>query len=207
MISIFLQRLLTVVFLLSPFALCAQTSFDWEHAKSVDGIKVFTRKSQKSAIKEIRIETYFDTDISTFLTILKDANSYIDWVYKCKESKKLDIINETSYYYYVVTDLPFPLNDRDLIIFTEYWVDPNTGNITTFSEAKPNYFGLKDEFVRIPFFQSSWKISNTNNGQIFVEYESLTDPGGSLPSWLVNLALTSGPIKTMQALHRITQNQ
>lgn len=202
-----LASLLVILFsLLIKGDLKTQSTIDWNLVREVDNIKVYTRTSEKSDVKEIRIESFFNTDISTFVNLLKNPYRYTEWVYKCTESRRLETVSEDEFYYYIVTDLPFPVNDRDMIVITKSWIDEADGSINSFSESKPEYLPEDDEYIRVPFYESSWKISATDQNSLFVEYQSITDPGGSLPIWMVNLAITSGPLKTMQALRELLKN-
>jgi len=177
----------------------------WELVIEEDEIQVYTRSSETSKLKEIRIVASFETTLSEFMERLNDANNYTDWVYKCGESQLLERVDENVFYYYVTTDLPFPASDRDLVVICKQWQDED-GTIYTSSKGVPSFIDHKEKFVRIPFYQSNWKISETENGIVQIDYTSVSDPGGWIPIWIVNLALTSGPLKTMKQLKKLIES-
>jgi hypothetical protein len=49
-------------------------------------------------------------------------------------------------------------------------------------------------------FKAQWTITPLKDGSLSLEYQLLVDPGGSVPAWLVNLAVVDGPFETMSAL-------
>jgi hypothetical protein len=42
--------------------------------------------------------------------------------------------------------------------------------------------------------KGKWVITPIGNGQVNVEYNIHLDPGGTLPSWLINMFATQGPM-------------
>ena len=123
---------------------------------------------------------------------------YPTWVYKCKDSEKIAAINDSEYHYYLVTDMPYPLTNRDLVVHAKNWSLNNT--FFSQSTATPEFISKKEGFVRVPRFASFWKVTETSNSTIEIEYEASTDPGGYLPSWAINLGITKGPYNTMNSL-------
>lgn len=174
----------------------------WDLVKDEGNIQVYTRKPEDAKLKEIRILAEFKMDIDTLLQVLNDANKYTDWVYKCMESKVIRAINEEEFYYYVTADLPFPANDRDLVVLCKQWID-REGIVHSESIAKPDLMPDVNGYVRIQRYESKWKITPKTDGLIHIDYKSLSDPGGSIPAWIVNLAVAAGPLKTMKQLEKV----
>lgn len=180
-------------------------SEDWNLIKQKDNIEVYTRYHDDSDFKEIRIITEFEAELDDFMGILNKAEDYTKWVYKCSEGKFLERLNEQEFIYYTVSDLPFPAVDRDLVIHSKQWKDEQ-GNIHSKSVGLQDYLPLNSAYVRIPFFESTWDIFPIGNGKIKVDYRAISHPGGFIPTWLVNMAITTGPVKTMEGL-KILLNQ
>ena len=200
------MRKLTLPFLCLCLAFLANStsypSFNaqqWNLIKQKDNIDVYTRYHNDSEYKEIRIVTTFDVEIEKFMAVLNNAESYKEWVYKCSEGRMLERINEKEFIYYTVSDLPFPASDRDLVIHSKQWSDQE-GNIHSKSVGIENYLDVSPDYVRIPFFESTWDIYPMEDGKIKIDYKAISHPGGFIPTWLVNMAITTGPIKTMEGL-------
>lgn len=181
-------------------SLSAQSEVSWKKVKEKDNIEIFTRHSSLSSIKEVRIKTTFEVSLDHFLGVLNKVSSYPDWVYKCSAAQRVKTLNENEYIYYVVSDLPFPLRDRDVFIHSRQWFEAKTQTYRAESVATTELEQPNSELVRIPKLHSSWIIKVLAPNKLSIDYFLLTEPGGSLPDWLVNMAITMGPIRTMKGL-------
>lgn len=179
---------------------------DWVLRQEKGALRVYTRPNPDSGIQEVRITTRINARIGSFLTALSDVSAYQTWVYKCSEARLLETVNEQEFYYYAKTDLPFPVSDRDLVVHSRQWQD-ESGVIHSVSNARPEYLPAKKGVVRIHSFRSYWRITPAGPGQVAIDYEVKTNPGGNIPAWIINLGITSGPVKTMEKLAEIAQHE
>jgi hypothetical protein len=76
--------------------------------------------------------------------------------------------------------------------------DPTTGRIVATSIAKPANLPEKAGVIRIQNAKTTWTIVPGSGGWLYVEYYIYSDPGGSLPDWLVNMAIDVGPRETIK---------
>ena len=172
---------------------------DWKLKTEKGNLKVFTRDNSESEVKEIRIQTSVNAPIEKVLAVLNDVSNYKNWVYKSIDSKKVKIISKNEYYYYSLSDFPFPIADRDLVIHSRQWKDEKTGIYHSQSKAiSDSNVELKKGIIRITEFDSHWKIIPQADGTVAIDYVALTHPGGKLPVWVVNLGITKGPVETMK---------
>lgn len=179
---------------------------DWKLSLSKGNINIYTRPNPDSGIKEVRITTEIKSTLTGLMTILGDVQGYTDWVYKCSASKRLKTISEQEFYYYTQTDMPFIIKDRDLVVHSKQWQDPN-GVVHSRSSAVPNFIPAIDNMVRVKYFESNWKITPYDDGTLTIDYTVKTDPGGNIPVWIINLAVTKGPLNTMEKLIENVQQE
>lgn len=177
----------------------------WHLVHEDHALTVYRRHSPVSAIDDIRIKATFTTGMEHFLKVLGDVPAYTSWVYKCSESRLLATPAAGEQVYYARTAFPWPLEDRDLIVHSMGKRNDATGVFTSTSTAVPRYQEAVFGVVRIKTFTSSWTITPIANGQVAVDYRVSCDPGGSLPDWAVNLGVSSGPRKTMEALRKLVE--
>lgn len=175
------------------------TPTEWELVVNKDAINIYTRANPDSGIKEVRVTTQIKIGLTELMTFLGDVPNYPNWVFKCSKANRLATNSEQDYYYYTQTEIPFPLKDRDLVVHSRQWQDAG-GVVHSRSQAAPDYIPRNDNLVRIQYFESNWKITPGQDGMVFIDYTVKTDPGGGIPAWVVNLAITKGPLKTMQQL-------
>ena len=171
----------------------------WKVVQSTDKYKIYTRKTDKSKIKEVRAEGILSCSLESIIEALNDVEHYPDWIYKCTKSYQFAIINKDEYHYYVYTDIPFPFTDRDLVVNTNQWVDENNYWHSE-SKAKPKMIKKNKGVIRIKKHRTKWKIRNNSPNSVHFEYNLCTDPSGLLPAWILNLAVTKGPINTIRSL-------
>jgi len=140
--------IILIFFSFSSLFNVSMTQDGWTLISSDKKTDLDTRLSDESEIKEVKIEGTFSADITSVITALNDVNNYKKWVYKCVVSEKLDELDINQYKYYVQTDLPFPLDDRDLIVYTTQWIGKD--NIWhSRSLAYPYFLPENDKLVRI----------------------------------------------------------
>ena len=176
----------------------------WELIKVKEPLRIYTRTSTDSDIKEIRMTTTIKASLTDFIDALNDADSYKKWVYKCESSKLVKKVSSTELYYQIETDFPFPLSDRDLVVRTIQKFD-DSGVFYSNSVAYPDKEPEKKGVVRIQLFESHWKVTPQNDGSVYIDYNSKVDPAGSIPQWVVNLGLTVGPIKSMESFTKFVE--
>ena len=168
-------------------------------------MEVFTRKSPGSAIKEVKIEASFSCSLHEIVAALEDIPSQKDWLMRTKDAYYIlrDIPEQFSYY--ISTDMPFPVKDRDIKVEYKRSMDPQTGIV------RIDYRDIKDDdknqdHVRIPEMNAWYEIAENADGTLNIEYYLYIDAGGILPAWVVNLAITQGPTTTMQGLFDVIKS-
>lgn len=176
----------------------------WRLKTQKGDIKVYTRTTPKSTIKEVRITTQIKGELDDLLVLLDDVPSFKNWVYRCTKSELIKTIGPDEYYYYNLTDFPFPLSDRDMIIHSKTWKVPGTNITKTKSEAitTDELYKEQDGIVRIKVLAYTWTFTPLPNGMIDIDYEIFSEPGGALPNWVVNMAVSKGPVETMLRLKK-----
>lgn len=191
------------MFLVVPFVLIGYFIFgkanSWNLVRTDDGISVYTRSAENSAIKEIQITARTKATLNQTISLLSDVPLYSKWVYKCDTSILLHKISEKEYYYYITLDFPFLFTDRELTVFSTQEIDEN-GIYRSESVGTTKYAPQSTNYVRIPHFKSQWIISPQKDGQLLIQYFGFSDPGGDIPKWIVNLAIDQGPFNTMKQL-------
>ena len=179
----------------------------WILKKEVDGIEVYYRKQDDSKLNELKISTTASASLSTIVAALKDIPSFKEWIYKCDDAWELDPEPgfESSTYYYCVMDFPWPFKDRDFIAKSTLTQDPESMVITINSQGMPDYAPREKGNVRIEDMKVRWVITPTSAGTLEMDYYMKTDPGGNIPSWLINMGVDLGPVNTMRNLKDLMQ--
>lgn len=180
---------------------------EWQPYKVKDDIEVFFREAPGSNIREVLIRTRFQAPLAAVVSLINDVERFDEWLEHCKEVKKLEIVSPTRYIFYNLANFPWPIADREFVMSATMTQDPRTHKVTFHSEAVPDYLPPNEKYVRVPETISHWEITPAAEGFLDLEYYLKSDPGGAIPAWVVNLALQTGPFKTMQRLREMAQSE
>jgi hypothetical protein len=177
----------------------------WELKKDEDGIQIFTRQAAKGNIKELRVTCELDATKTQLINTLENIGDYSSWVYSNKKSYILKIINPQNIVYYTQSHLPWPIKDRDLVI--ELTINPTADVLDIEAKSLPDYLPKQSNYIRVPYSLATWKVTQAANNKLKVDYTFSLDPGGNIPSWLVNATLTIGPYNSFAKLKEILKSQ
>ena len=181
--------LLNIIFLIS---LSFQASEAWKLEKDMNGIQVFTRRLKGQSFDQVKIKTKVNTTLMQATAALEDINAQVDWVYATEKVKFLESPKSGHIIYHYFMNMPFPIEDRDVII--EYTREQNQDSkiVTTTSKNIRDNELLTDDYERINQFETKYILKPIGKGQIEINYFLSADPGTNLPSWLVNMFTTKG---------------
>jgi len=177
-----------------------QQENEWRLDKNEKGVKVYTRKVEGFKIRQFKVESFTSAPISIIDRLFRDIPEYPKWMPDVIGAKILEQVDENTYIYCMTINSPFPVSDRDLVAkmtFTQ--TDENDLQITYV--GLPNYHPIQEEFIRITQFEGYWKFTQARDKTI-IQNLFLTNPSGSVPSWVVNSFMASNPFNTVMALKK-----
>jgi hypothetical protein len=178
---------------------------DWKLVKDENGIKVYSRMVPGSAIKELKTVAKINANAHSLVAVLADVTAQPKYVYSCIESKLLSYTNKQKQIYYQHIYVPWPLTNRDGVFFQQIQQDSITKIITVSAKLLPGYVPTYEDRVRIPKMNSVWTIYPDPNGGIIGEYYISINPGGDVPSWIVNLFIEQAPIESVAQLRKVVE--
>lgn len=196
------------VFILSggPIRSWAQsTENQWELQKDDDGIQVYTRKFEKTHFDEFKAVTYINAPAISVLSIFKDKEDATEMFTSIKEFEQIKSTSNHQWIAHAILNISFPFDPRDMVIEMEIeWL--NATDFKIHIKGSPEAVPLKEDHVRIPFVKGFWLVEQENTNKTKVTYQNVSDPGGHIPAWLVNLVTVKAPFETMEVLQELTQN-
>ena len=196
-----------LAFLPSPLSKSSPSvSVDWTFSKEVEGIRIYHRQSGNSQVKELKINFTVNAGLQPILAVLRDIDAFPDWIYNCAEARLLDGNGQKIIYYHRI-DFPWPLSDRDAVSLATYKQDPQTGIVYSVNRAMEGLVPDQDGVIRLSDMEIRWVVTPVETGESKVDYYLRTDPGGSLPAWLINLAIDKGPVKSMKAFRDLVSKE
>lgn len=185
-----------IILLLFPLVGIAQPNCDLK--RDVDGIRVYTCKEADEKFKSLRAEFELAQVTSTQLKdFLWDVGNYNTWQYNLMEASAIDSITENTMAYRALIDAPWPVDNREIVVKMVAQETPEGMSIKV--QTYPYSIAPPDGVIRVPYFNATWTIIKNGNG-LKLTYDLRIDPGGSVPTWLVNMAMADGPYVSFRNL-------
>ncbi len=190
-----LSMLITFLFLSLGFSSQAQGS--WELKKNKNGVSVYTKKVENSKLKAYKAIVEINSTVEEAYDLLLDFKAYPAWQHNCSTGKLIKKVNDNSMYVYVVTDAPWPVSDRDIVMKYDI-TKPSSDEIKIGMSAgdKSMAPAVKGN-VRMDYLKGFWKITSKGEGKIQITQQVHADPAGNIPEWLANSAVVDTPYETL----------
>jgi len=176
-----------------------QAENSWTLNKDQDDIQVWVRDNPGSAVKSFKGIRFIPAKLSTLVSILDDTQNFPRLLHQCKHAEELKRISNTESDKYIVTDMPWPVTDRDTIVHSVLKQNKKTRQVDIQLTSKPDLLPSKPGMVRIQSMSGHWQLKPQSNGTQVI-YEMQVDPGGNIPKWLVNALAVDIPFYTLKNL-------
>jgi hypothetical protein len=180
---------------------CAQNQ--WDLSKNKNGIKVYTRKTDSSDFKSVKVDAVLTGTPAKLVDILMGIDKNIKWVYHTKTLRLIKRYNANELLYYAETSLPWPMKNRDQPIRITVFPDSLYKKVRITTVGEPDATPKTNGIVRVPYFLGIWDVTAINNSQIAIQYYLNVDPGGSIPAWISNMFAAKGPYETFVNLSNL----
>jgi len=185
----------------SPATLSDPGEVGWKLAQERNGIAIWFRRFHASSVNEVRGEAIFDVSADALFAVLGDIESYAEIMPPTSLSKRLGGTDGGSRSYYIEIDPPVvsrryycmdvnfhrPRGD----VFVSEWRMWSAGCVPRKSSLVP----MRDNSGR-------WRLSALAPMKTRVEFQAHMDPGGQIPTWMVNRATTGQISETFASLRR-----
>jgi hypothetical protein len=190
----FLLLLLSV----STFSLLSK-ELDWVKVKTVKGVSVY--KAEVKGRVAFRGVGKMKGKPETLISIIENPAGWKNWIENIKFGKLIEAVSPTHKIFYQAIRSPFPVSDRDVVYESKIFRDnPESFRIEMKSVLHPK--APKSIGVRINILFTRYHIEKIDDNTMDVTFETLSDPGGTLPGFMVNWASANYPITLFEGLRR-----
>ncbi len=173
---------------------------NWERIVSSNGIEVFTRDQLESPYKEIKATLELDCSLNTFIGVITDYPNYKNWIYATGASDLVEKVSDLEYTMYQLIKTPWPTDDRDVCMRVKISQDEATGKVTIINKSEPKLKPVNKGVVRVNRSDIKWEVLPMGKNKLKCNYFLNTEPGGSVPAWLINLFIAEGPYQSLYNL-------
>lgn len=185
----------------------------WQLSKTEDKIQVYTQPYSDSKFQAFKAVSTLNQSIESIFAVLSDPPSCPLWIDNCIKSsayKKNGLESNTlsDRYGYSLNKLPWPFKNRDLIVHiltSNRILAPgddgiNKQEITISMSSDGLHKNDSSEVVHITDSKTVYILRSITQNQTELVWMQHTEPGGQLPSWLVNTMIVNLPVKSIRAL-------
>ena len=188
---------------LATGAAAVEADGKWHHEFTEDGVAVSMMTEEGRSLPAFRGVAVVDGGMFEVLGMLDDAKKATDWMANCMENKVLKQVNEFDRIIYNRTDAPWPVSDRDVVIFVGVTADLDKREVNIkFSQITNAGPGPIDGVVRMPRLKGFYKLQYVDEKHTRVTYQIDADSGGSVPDWLIARATRALPVQTLNGMRK-----
>jgi hypothetical protein len=200
------QLALTMLVGLGP---TAAEEAKWEKKATSDGVTVYHRPRSGTAVKEIKSIGEIDAPPQVVMKVLADYVRYKEIMPYTDVSQIVETEADGKVvYFYTVVNAPV-VSKRDYTLRIEDvsdWKDGKGYLKTQWTISKDKGPAPKKGMVRLETNDGSWTLEPIDDGKrTRATYFLFTDPGGSLPTWIINKANSSAIPDVFEALRKYSK--
>ena len=206
-----LSTLLVTSISLLPFTAQAEEipleADNWEEQKKEGNITIYTRPHPNSSFEAFKAVAVLDAPLNNVMAVMANPLSCIEWVHGCTVSYGFDVNSFNDRYAYSVNDMPWPFKDRDYVLHIKTTNKPESNKILMHMNASADKKEVSDDYLRVSVAQTVYILEAFDDNKTKMVWLQHTEPGGVLPGWLVNNLIVDIPIKSLQALEQVAQEE
>ncbi|WP_372811039.1 START domain-containing protein [Litorivivens sp.] len=174
----------------------------WELEKQAHGIKVFAREVEGWTVREVKAETTVAASLLSVLAVLNDVPSSGRINESIRIASVLGDPSADSYEVYMLMGMPWPVSDRDVVLKRTIATNPGDGSVRVSEVALQGVLPRKEGVVRVEKMFQSWLVTPIGKCAVYVETQTLVDPGGVIPSGIINRLSIESPMVTLRNLKK-----
>ena len=173
----------------------------WKLEKNKNEIKVWTRKPVNSSLKEFKSITSVNSALDKVVSYFRNYKSFDKWMYRVIPGsvKQLKLNNENDFYIQVLMSAPL-IKTREIITRYLFSKPDEKGAITITVENAFNILPENNDYVRVKKITAIWKFTPLANNKTEIYHQAITDPGGSIPTAFINMAIADAPFTMLSKL-------
>jgi hypothetical protein len=171
----------------------------WHSDGMSDGVHVEHRDVAGSSFDELRLSLVSGLSVQSLCDAIypKSLPSKPE-----RRFKKQELLRQTESERWTYEQISVPVvSDRDYVMHSKLEIPPSTGRCavsfaTEDNAARPPV----DGFVRIPVIRGHWDVFPLASGQVSVQYEIFSEPGGGVPAFMARGKQKSAAVEFMKII-------
>ena len=187
-------------------------SYQWELKREQKDIRIYTSKVLGSEFLAIKGEMHVNAKVSALVALVKDVARCPEWADLCRESRIVEQSSANAETIYMLSDAPFPIQDRDVVARTLWQTDTLSGRVSMLSTAmslveSSVLMPLQKNTLRVINADTQWHFTPVSDSVVLVENFAHIDPTGPMPAWIINLLSINSPFKSLREMRKIIESE
>jgi len=180
----------------------------WKKVGEKNGIIGYTRPTTRSSVDEMKAVGMVEAPEAVIEAVIRDVSAQPDYMFRCKEAKianspEFKQSKDTSFFLNI-TGMPYPLNDRDVLVRADYSVDKATGTLYVHMVGQNTTYKSDGKRVRMPIMIADYILVPKGPNKTEMTYVALAEPGG-IPAFAVNLFCKNLPSATIAGIRELVK--
>ena len=188
---------------------------EWTLVKEKKGITVHTREINGSDFLEFKGETVVEASVDTLVAILYDTPNAPVWLHECSFGMTLEEVAFEENYIFQIYNLPFPVSNRQVILhsrlsWTQEGVRLDSQEVNTYCDEHQTSRCkrvVEADLVNIERSRGHYIFTPLSEKRTEVIWQQHVEPGGSIPTWLVNMLVVDIPFNTLSELQTLVKDE
>jgi hypothetical protein len=176
----------------------------WEMIDESDGIKLYQKKNCNE--DTFKTECIIGSSLEAIFKVLYDIPAHTRWVKYCNFSSIIKQTNANGLIHYYNFDMPWPFQNRDMVVNTFLYKDWNNREIRIYGNAfNDKAIPVKEGHIRVTESTHEWVLKEIGHGLTKVTYKSRTILNDSMPEMFACHLSKTMPQSMLLNLKKITQ--
>ena len=171
----------------------------WEKVKTESRVTIYKAKVTNQVA--FRGVGQIQGSPEKLISVIENPTGWKNWIENLKFGKLIEEVSPSHKIFYQAIRSPFPISDRDVVFESKTYRDsPDMFRIEMRSVVHPKV--PKSIGVRVNILFTRYHIEKIDENTMNVTFETLSNPGGTLPGFMVNWASANYPITLFEGLRR-----
>lgn len=179
--------------------------YPWKLRINKEEIVVYTRKVEASPILEYKASMIVEVPLAKLIRLFEDVKKMPQWYYQCVQAEFLPSEVAKKQIIYFVLHLPWPVSERDCVFSWFKSSDSVSKEVSYTLSAVSGKFPEQKGKIRVTYLNSIWRFTPLKDGRTEVYFQQHSNPGGIIPSFLVNKLSVEIPFYTLRNLRRMVK--
>ncbi len=176
----------------------------WTLYSDKEGIKLYTKPTKADGTLQIRLLSSTTASIAAVLNTSRDVQNVKERIVNTKSLNILKVISVNEVYYQLISDFPWPLSDREVIVHAIINQDPKTKVVKVDSYSTPSYILENKDYVRVYTWETHSISTPKPNGTVEIDYWFTYNPRGSIPDAILESITKESTINGMKKFIELT---